>query len=753
MNDRPTRSDERALTTSTARVPAAPGDDVFDDDVFDDGVFDDRPADHSHPGGDGAGRRWWLQHAIAAVVAPIVLFLVLRPEAYGLTPNALDPLFYTGYAINFDDIMRELGTGRYFVSRWTGYYPSYIAASVFGPVLGRLLVRLALAAAMLLAAWHLGRRWAWTVRHEVLVAVVVLTMPMFARAFLTDYVEFTVVSIGFVLVCQCLELRATLARSATIGLCAGVLVVANPLTIPMLGPALLGYTVLNRDEDPHEEQGVNGVWVARAITTAVIALGIAAVIGIGYVLFHQYGIQNVYQPSIDFMKESAGYHDPLKSPRLTWLLYFVWIYGPIILLAAGAALPHVRAMIRSDRVVAFAAVLLVVQFTWQGLDQFVRDGDGLEIAYYWSYICPTFLAATAIFIGVHAVRSWWTVIGFSTAWTAGLAWRIWAPFDLPPGVWFVIIAVVAIAGAVRLASWRPDLPWIPVLGLVLLTQVAAPDWVPFAFHPYDMSPDYDQIAFHSRSDSARVLDEIVWFEQRLDELPTDVDLSFITADAASSGPALYGAQLTGAAINLDPITGLPAPQQDAEFRSGARPRVAIYGPPGFVQGIVDSLSDIPSVTRLDAIDRRGFGYRLVVLDDLGIGDGTTRSYAASTLPGSTGILDGTDRVAIAGRDLTGFLTFGPFDTLRPGRYLLHLNYSSPADTPLGLGVFEATTDEGRRVAATTGINGTAGDPGTVELEFVVRPGDVGVPWEFRTQWPGYTDIRIMSIDWTLVGDT
>lgn len=39
---------------------------------------------------------------------------------------------------------------------------------------------------------------------EVLVGVVVLTTPMLARSFLTDYVEWLVVSLGIIVVCECL---------------------------------------------------------------------------------------------------------------------------------------------------------------------------------------------------------------------------------------------------------------------------------------------------------------------------------------------------------------------------------------------------------------------------------------------------------------------------------------------------------------------------------------------------------------------
>ena len=73
----------------------------------------------------GDDRRWlWFVSYCAAL--PVALFLALQPERYSLTPNSLDPVFYTGYASNFDDVLNAAGDRHYFVTRWTAYYPVYL---------------------------------------------------------------------------------------------------------------------------------------------------------------------------------------------------------------------------------------------------------------------------------------------------------------------------------------------------------------------------------------------------------------------------------------------------------------------------------------------------------------------------------------------------------------------------------------------------------------------------------------------------
>ena len=53
---------------------------------------------------------------------------------------------------------RVLSVGRTYLSAGAGY----IADAIFGPFIGRPLLRLLPAAAILLAIWGMGKRWGWT---------------------------------------------------------------------------------------------------------------------------------------------------------------------------------------------------------------------------------------------------------------------------------------------------------------------------------------------------------------------------------------------------------------------------------------------------------------------------------------------------------------------------------------------------------------------------------------------------------------
>ena len=276
--------------------------------------------------------RWWATRSALATALPLLVFFGLRPDSFGLIPNSLDPFFYTGYAINFDDVMREIGDRYYFVSRWSSYYPAYLLTKVFGAVDGRLIWRLMLCVAILLSIWHLGRRWKWTIQMEMLVGLVVITMPMFARAFLTDYIEYTIVAYGIVLVIQCLEPRHSRVRSLFIGLMCGAIAVANPVAATICFAPVLGYFALS----PKRGRG-------RIGEAAILALGAVGVVIFGLLLFRlRYGIPNVYRPSIEFARSHQHFHDPLKAPRLDWLGQFTWLYIQPVLLAASRHPPQSR---------------------------------------------------------------------------------------------------------------------------------------------------------------------------------------------------------------------------------------------------------------------------------------------------------------------------------------------------------------------------------------------------------------------------
>ena len=423
----------------------------------------------------------------AALALSLALYVVLRPENYGLTPNSLDPFFYSGYAINFDDVMNAVQDRHYFVSRWSAYYPGYIADALAGPFVGRLLLRLVLAAAILLSIWGMGRRWRWTRAQQLLIGVLVLTMPMFVRAFFTDYVEYMVVALGICLVAMCLRERQTALSAAISGALAALIVVANPIAITSIVLPLAVCVLLGgrRVRD-------------KAFIAAVIAGAGAVVVMGGLVIFRwRYGIDNVYQPSIDFIRTYRG-GDELQSPRLEWLWHFTWLFATPIVLVSAAGLAW-RRSVRFERVEVVAFAMAGLQYLYQWLDQFVRDGNGLEMSYYWSFAYPTFAVAFALFVGrlTRAISSVPLVIG-SLAWILFLLIGVPDAFRLPAGVGFAIVALVVVGGAVAVCRRSTIAAVSVVVVLVGWTQIGAPDYDPSAYALYNLDPYYDQPVPESR---------------------------------------------------------------------------------------------------------------------------------------------------------------------------------------------------------------------------------------------------------------
>src|SRR5262249_3812173 len=85
------------------------------------------------------------------------------------------------------------------------------------------------------------------------------------------------------------------------------------------------------------------------------------------------------------------------------------------------------------------------------------------------------------------------------------------------------------------------------------------------------------------------------------------------------------------------------------------------------------------------------------------------TIAAEKLLSLTGIVDGTSRSAIAGQTPGGFLTFGPYAMLAPGKYEITIEYGPSAGTQkwdvavggegrvVASGVFAPTDDVDARV--------------------------------------------------------
>jgi hypothetical protein len=673
-----------------------------------------------------AQRRWWTTRLLTALLLPVVLYLVLRPEQYGLTPNPLDPVFYTGYAINFDDMLREVGDVHYIVTRWPVYLPGRLFSELFGPLLGRLLLRSLVASSIVMSVWQLGRRWGWTRSTELLIAMVVLTTPMFARSFLTDYVEWFVVGAGLVLLTQALQ-RPTPVRTFAIGALGALTVIANPLAITVVAFPAIVYLVRLR----------HSPWLLAAHGLAAASAASAVVLG-GLVLFRwKYGIDNVYQPTIDYVRRSSGVRDPLLSPRNAWMWAFTWIYAPLAALAGFAVVAALAKRLRTDRVVQAACVVLLVQYLVQWFDQLARGGSSIELEYYWTFITPSLIVVLAIQLGSYqwdppraaaAAAAWLAVIAATSA------------FDLEfPAGWVLLVVAAACLAAVALRRSLSPAAAIPVVAIVVLaSQVAAPDYDPTAYHAYNLSAKYDRIFFHPDTDSVKTWHEMRWFADTLDEID-DRGLYMIGTGHAARIIAIYGPHVSSRLLRHDELGRLDQAGRDAIAR-GVVDRVLVLGPPKFSRSIADELlADPGGSIELDRVSDRDFGFEAIVID---VDEPSSAAFVwpAADLLSNVGHVDGTARTAVPGEGKADFLAHGPYVMLRAGTYKLSVTYRSDAPPTASVGFFDVALAE--KPEGAIDLPGTDGAARTVEMIVDLAAAD---GWDFRVFWNAQHSMTVDSI--------
>jgi hypothetical protein len=670
----------------------------------------------------------------AAVVAlPLVLYAVLRPENYGLTPNSLDPIFYTGYAINFDDIINAVGDRHYFVSRWSAYMPGYVADRLAGPIVGRLLWRLVLAAAILVSLWALGRRWKWTWAQRFLIGALVLTMPMFVRAFFSDYVEYFVVAIGICLVCLCLRERQTVWSALAIGAMAGSIVVANPVAVSMVGLCVLTSVVVGSTS-----------WRGRAMIVGAVGVGCVVVVLGGLVVFRwRYGIDNVYQPSIDFIRSYSVVDDPWRSPRLEWLGKFTWLYMVPVVLVTAVAISW-RRRVEFDRIEKAALVLCAVQYATHWFDQFVRSGLSLEVSFYWSFSYPTLAVAAAVVIGklTAGIRST-AVAALGAGWLALLLIGVPDPVRLPSGMLFALVVVCVLIGATAVARAAPVVPVVALVALLGWMQIGAPHYDPSSYTAINASPLYDQLFRKAGDTSETVLHEAVWFEDEMDNVENDASTSFVTAGGWSRAiVALYAPHVVNRLVELNDDRSALAPQSILDIRGGVRPILAVYGPEPDVARIVATFPrDLGLGTKLlDETHADDLRYRLVVY---AMPDATRFPFTwrADALPLLHGRLE-EGRATVHPGDETGFVTFGPYTPIQPGRYTATITYSSTSPVGVHVGTFDVSPPAADG-STSVPLVGTGGVEAQTEITFTVS--DPEARYEFRSWWDGVGTLAVDSV--------
>ena len=253
----------------------------------------------------------------------VIVSLILKPDLFGLIPNSLDPMFYTGYSINLDDALAAAGNGHYFVTRWSSYLPQYFLSQIFGPYWGRIALRILMLAIISEVFWRIGKKFRFTTSTRIVSFGLVVLMPMFVRAFTTDYQEYSSTFYGILLISIVLQQKITYKWGVCVGILAALLVVSNPFNLGLI--AISGLLWLVKDSR------INWNW---STVPKILASLLAAVLTLssGYALFRfHYRIGNVYRPTLDFIE---NYRSPAidlwTAPNRSWVGHFEWIYIPIL---------------------------------------------------------------------------------------------------------------------------------------------------------------------------------------------------------------------------------------------------------------------------------------------------------------------------------------------------------------------------------------------------------------------------------------
>jgi 4-amino-4-deoxy-L-arabinose transferase-like glycosyltransferase len=536
------------------------------------------------PTPDGRQRYDLLKCAVAAILVPLAVYAVLAPDWY-YVQNGLDPFFYTGYVQNFDNIFHAIGDRHYFVSRWSIYMPQRLLLELTGnPKAAYLLMRwiggVILAASIVALGQRRWRRW-----DTVALAALALAMPVTLRAVLTDYSDAVVTPLG-ALVIASLALWPRSRRAAlAAGVCAGLIVVANPFGITVVMAAVPFW--LARVERRR--------WLSLVATSA---FGGIAVLVAGWALFRfRYGLPNVYEPTLEFLRTRAAEQDPLKSPRLWWMGYRLWIYLPLLVLAVYVGLQRWGRVV-FDPVERTIVKTLLAQYCFQVWFQFSRHGSTLEIPYYWSYIVPSFVLAISV-VGAAAFRSAAprTLPLVAALVLVGLR-LAGAPSPELFQSWIdaVIVVVVAVWASQRWLRSRPELAAVAFVAVVFAIQVGSPRPEPQLPEELRVLSSYDLLFSDARSDGIESFEAVTWFVRDMEQVPERVVRSAVfwfNEPIGARMTAMFGGQVSGRWLNPNWESNVPTDPLPSGvigvLQSGELPTVVLIGVPADVEAIADQM--------------------------------------------------------------------------------------------------------------------------------------------------------------------
>lgn len=672
---------------------------------------------------------------VALVTSIVAIFL--KPDLFGLVPNGLDPMFYLGYQINLDDALEAAGNKHYFVSRWTSYLPAHFTSLLFGPYWGRLVLRLLMVAVLSEAIWRFLANLEIRAHARLLSIFLLVTSPLFVRAFTTDYPEYFIIWASLLMAVLSFTERATWKRSVLMGALAASISIANP-TATILSSFILVNYVFNEICAQKSRKVLK--------EASVVILSFLTVILSGFVLFkYWYGVENIYQPTLDFIKNFASPDvDGWRTPTRKWLLYFGWLYLPILYSIAAISIAK-----SSTRKVLFRCAFLTLSiFLWHIYLE-TQNGHALETSFYWSMLLsPALLTITVVVSTVFTSLHSWHSLALMTGVLFLYQYNIPQNIRLPHG--YPLIAIVGMA-ALILSITSKRMASIAVFSLVILSvwlQVGSPKYAVLTNGGDLNTPKYDLVYGKSASKSNEILRETIWFLNQMDKVPSDSFSTFLPAGGWSY--AIVGTYIPHPFSRA--VTPLSSdrvfdPNTSDELLFGYKKTLVIYGnsieAEKMLQRVKKEIPDI-SIVR-DVTHSSGLSYRLVAMTVNETRD-LTSVMPMSRFFRDIGEVQDDGSLEIEQGVAPGWVSFGPYIGLGDGEYKAELSYSSPGSEFIG--TFEVVNDVTGETELLR-LSGNNGQLTTVSLEFTVSSKDN--TWQFRTRYEGNSGASFKFVRVTKAG--
>lgn len=673
------------------------------------------------------------RHILFAVLT-VCFVLVLRPDLYGLIPNSLDPIFYTGYAVNLDDALAAAGNGHYFVTRWSSYLPQYVSCQLFGPYWGRLVLRMLLLSVLFEMFWRLGARFRFSVSARIVSSLLVVFSPIFVRAFTTDYQEYTSIFYGLLLVGVVVSQPFEWKRGLAVGALAALMVISNPFSFGLIGISTLVWL----------GKCLKGMTASRMAGTILASLSAFMVtILVGYLIFRfHYRIGNVYEPTIRFIREfEPPAVDLWTAPGRQWLGHFGWLFIPIMVLLLSRSTFRFIDKESRDTVRALGSIVALT-FAFHVYMQLSR-GHALETGYYWAMaLPPVFLFLFLMFCALIPEKKLLPIGILAGLLIIAVVGEIPQRAQLGSG-WNLIVGILVLTSLIHFFIRFAKVLSLGVLVLSLMwIQIGSPAYRVLTYGGDLNSPRYDLVYGQQSNISNDVLRELIWFNTEMDRIDDEWKSTFLSAGGWSAGivgtyiPHPFSRWIT-AQSEQRPLSR----QIVYELEFGGRKYLTVFGDVNEVAKLIPGVKrQLPrSRVLLDVTHSSALGYRLVVFRGNDV-ESASAEISLSDLDRTIGTISADGSVTIPANAANGYATFGPYFTLGPGRYRAQITYESSSEGNFGL--FEMYNDVSSK---TFGSRLVSDGSGTQKADVLFNVTESDGTWQVRTEYFGTIPVKITRI--------